>query len=77
MNGVTWVILSAYASFLNQVGERNEAQRLTLILFPLEPAGRVLSEAMSSLEGQGLMEGYRLTLKGIEMAEGLARAADL
>ena len=77
MNGVTWVILSAYASFLGQLGNRNEAQRLTLALFPLEPTGRDLSEAMASLEGRGLMAGHRLTLKGVELAEGLARAADL
>ncbi|WP_407543717.1 hypothetical protein Q0M94_28030 (plasmid) [Deinococcus radiomollis] len=77
MNGCTWALLSAYASFLSQVGERNEAQRLTQILFPLEPSGRDLSEAMASLEDRGLMAGHRLTLKGVELAEGLAKAADL
>jgi hypothetical protein len=77
MNGCTWALLSAYASFLSHVGQRNEAQRLTLALFPLEPSGRDLSEAMSSLEGRGLIEGYRLTPKGVELAEGLARAAAL
>jgi hypothetical protein len=77
MNGCTWVLLSAYASFLSQLGQRNEAQHLTLVLHPLEPPGRDLSEAMTFLEGQDLMTGYRLTPKGLELAEGLAVAADL
>lgn len=38
MNGETWALLSAYASFLSQLGQRNEAQHLTLVLHPLEPA---------------------------------------
>jgi hypothetical protein len=77
MNGSTWALLSAYASFLSHVGQRNESQHLTSVLFPLEPCGRDLSEAMSSLESRGLIEGYRLTPKGVKMAEGLARAAAL
>jgi hypothetical protein len=77
MNGCTWALLSAYAAFLSQLGQRNEAQHLTLILHPLEPSGRDLSEAMSSLEQRGLVDGYRLTLQGLKMAEAMAKAADL
>lgn len=77
VNGSTWALLSAYAGFLNQLGQRVEAQQLTLKLYPFEPAGRDLSEAMATLEGEGLMCGHRLTIHGLEVAEGMARAADL
>ena len=77
MNGETWALLSAYASFLSQLGQRKEAQHLTLVLHPLEPAGRDLSQAMSTLEGRGLITGYRLTLQGLQLAEDMAKAADL
>lgn len=77
MNGETWALLSAYASFLNSLGQRKEAQHLTLVLYPLEPPGRDLSEAMSALEGRGLIDGSRLTLQGLQIAEGMAKAADL
>jgi hypothetical protein len=77
MNGATWALLSAYASFLSQLGQRPESQQLALTLHPLEPSGRDLSEAMTSLEDRGLMAGHWLTLKGVELAEGLAKAANL
>jgi len=77
VNGETWALLSAYAGFLSSLGQRKEAQHLTLVLHPLEPSGRDLSEAMSTLEGRGLINGYRLTLQGLQIAEGMAKAADL
>jgi hypothetical protein len=77
MNGCTWALLSAYASFLGHVGEWNEAQRLTLVLFPLEPSSRDIREAMSNLEQRGLISGYRLTLTGLQIAEAMAKVAAL